>query len=207
MSITLHNCEEAREGILTYEHVMSRISMSHVSHTSTRYIGKKAREVLLHDMYVRHVAHIDESRVTHQSVKSSPKNIKHISCCKVVEKQEKRFSRVIESCHTYQWIMSRINVSGPNNTGWRRPIGCLKLQVIFRKRTTNSRALLRKVTYEDKASYDSTPPCIIHTSRAAKSWRSKRSTSWVMSHISMNHVTYQCVMTHEYQITSRAAKW
>jgi len=38
------------------------------------------------------------------------------------------------------------------------------LQVIFRKRATNYRALLRKMTYEDKASYDSTPPCkIYHT--------------------------------------------
>jgi len=44
-------------------------------------------------------------------------------------------------------------------TGWRRLIGCLKLQVIFRKRATNYRALLRKMTYKDKASYDSTPPC------------------------------------------------
>jgi len=43
--------------------------------------------------------------------------------------------------------------------GWRRPLGCLKLKVVFRKRATNSRALLRKMTFEDKASYDSTPPC------------------------------------------------
>ena len=39
-------------------------------------------------------------------------------------------------------------------------IGCLKLQVIFRKRATEYRALLRKMTYEDKASYNSTPPYI-----------------------------------------------
>jgi len=45
------------------------------------------------------------------------------------------------------------------NTGWGRLIGCLKLQVIFRKRATNYRALVRKMTYEDKASCDSTPPC------------------------------------------------
>jgi len=38
-------------------------------------------------------------------------------------------------------------------TGWRRPIGCLKLQVIFRKRATNFRAHLRKMTCEDKASH------------------------------------------------------
>ena len=42
--------------------------------------------------------------------------------------------------------------------GWPRPIECLKLQVIFSKRATKYRALLRKMTYQDKASYDSTPP-------------------------------------------------
>ena len=47
-------------------------------------------------------------------------------------------------------------------TGWRRPIGCLKMQVIFRKRATNYRALLRKMTYKDKASYESSPPFIQH---------------------------------------------
>jgi len=47
------------------------------------------------------------------------------------------------------------------NTGWRRLIGCLKLQVISRKRATNYRALLRKMTYEYKASYASWPPCIM----------------------------------------------
>jgi len=44
-------------------------------------------------------------------------------------------------------------------TGWRRPIGCLKLQVIFRKRPTNYRVLLRKMTCEDKASCGSSPLC------------------------------------------------
>jgi len=58
------------------------------------------------------------------------------------------------------------NILGPedfdvHDTGWRRLRGCLELQVIFRKRATNYRALLRKMTYEDKASYDSTPPCMI----------------------------------------------
>jgi len=43
--------------------------------------------------------------------------------------------------------------------GWRRPIGCLTLQVSFRKRPTNYRDLLRKETYKDKASYASSPPC------------------------------------------------
>ena len=44
-------------------------------------------------------------------------------------------------------------------TGWRRHIGCLKLQVFFRKRATNHRALLQKMTYKNKASCASLPPC------------------------------------------------
>jgi len=47
------------------------------------------------------------------------------------------------------------------DTGWQRLIGCLKLLVIFRKRTTNYRALLRKMTYKDKASYASSAPCTL----------------------------------------------
>ena len=46
-------------------------------------------------------------------------------------------------------------------TEWRRVIGCLKLQVIFCKRATEYRALWRKMTCRDKASYDSTPPCTL----------------------------------------------
>jgi len=44
-------------------------------------------------------------------------------------------------------------------TGWQRCIIYLKLQVSFRKRATNYGALLRKITYKDKASYGSSPPC------------------------------------------------
>ena len=44
-------------------------------------------------------------------------------------------------------------------TGWPRPVGCLKLQVIFRKRGTNYRALLRKTIYIENASYGPLPPC------------------------------------------------
>jgi len=51
--------------------------------------------------------------------------------------------------------------------GWWRLVGCLKLQVIFRKKAINYRALLRKMTYDDKASYDS------------KQSRSE----WVLSHM------------------------
>jgi len=45
------------------------------------------------------------------------------------------------------------------DTGWRRHLGYLKLPVIFCKRATKYRALLRKMTCKDKASYESPPPC------------------------------------------------
>ena len=38
------------------------------------------------------------------------------------------------------------------STGWRRLIGSPKLQIIFHKRATKYRALLRKMTYKDKGS-------------------------------------------------------
>jgi len=44
-------------------------------------------------------------------------------------------------------------------TGGQRPIGCLKMQVNFRKRATNYRALLRRMTNKDNASYGSSAPC------------------------------------------------
>jgi len=47
------------------------------------------------------------------------------------------------------------------NTGWRRPKGCLRLQVNFRKRATNYGALLQKLTSKHKAPYLSLPPCIV----------------------------------------------
>jgi len=58
------------------------------------------------------------------------------------------------SCHiwisdtTYESVTLKVGWVG---TGWPRLIGCLKLQVIFRKTAMNYRALLRKMTYKDKA--------------------------------------------------------
>jgi len=56
-------------------------------------------------------------------------------------------------------------------TGWQRPVGYLKLQVIFRKRATNYRALLRNMTYKDKASYGSSPPCAFGKHFDITEWR------------------------------------
>jgi len=46
-----------------------------------------------------------------------------------------------------------------SDTGLQRPTGLHKLQVIFRKRVTNCRALLRKMTSKDKALCGFSPPC------------------------------------------------
>jgi len=48
---------------------------------------------------------------------------------------------------------------GATHAGWRRPIGCLNVQVIYRKGATDYRVLLRKMTYKEKASYECMPPC------------------------------------------------
>ena len=42
-------------------------------------------------------------------------------------------------------------------------MGCLKSQVILCKRVTTYKALLLKMTYKDKASYETSPPCRILT--------------------------------------------
>jgi len=49
--------------------------------------------------------------------------------------------------------------SREGNTGWRRLIGSPKLQIIFHQRATKHKSLLREMTYKDKGSYESLPPC------------------------------------------------
>jgi len=51
------------------------------------------------------------------------------------------------------------------DTGWRRLIGSPKLQIIFHKWATKYRSLLRKMTFKDKASSESSPPCRLRSDR------------------------------------------
>ena len=83
-------------------------------------------------------------------------------------------------------------MSHVTRTGWRRCIGCLKLQVIFRKRATNYRALFRKMIYEDKASYDSTPPCMNET----KTFTCTDKNMSHVTHMSETCCTHEWVMSH-----------
>jgi len=60
-------------------------------------------------------------------------------------------SHMSASYHTYE--------NESCHTGWRRLIGSPKLQIIFHKRATKYKSLLQKMTYKDKGSYESSPPC------------------------------------------------
>ena len=62
--------------------------------------------------------------------------------------REVHLSSLLHTYHvTVTWLI-HVNITplyiSSIGTGWRRPIGCLKLQVIFCKRATNYRALLRR---------------------------------------------------------------
>ena len=48
------------------------------------------------------------------------------------------------------------------DTQWRGCVGCIMLQVSVRKRATNYRALMQKMTYTDKVSYTSLPPSPVY---------------------------------------------
>ena len=63
-----------------------------------------------------------------------------------------RFKKTIQKKSAYHInVAYECIISTRNHTGWRRPIGCLKLQVSFRKRATYRRALLRKMTSKNMA--------------------------------------------------------
>jgi len=65
-----------------------------------------------------------------------------------------------ESCRV--WMSQKLLFKSARviwSTGWRRRIGRLRLQVSFCTRVAHYRALSQKMTYKDKASYASSPPC------------------------------------------------
>jgi len=81
-------------------------------------------------------------------------------CARICALYMSLYTRVYANSNSYsQYVHSVPRMY----TGWQRPLECLTLQVIFRKRATNYKALVRTMTYEDKPSYGSLPPCISHT--------------------------------------------
>jgi len=91
-----------------------------------------------------------------------------------------RMNVFVSTSHVYAWVMSHIWIClwrwgmsvcksllthmnafiWMHDTGWRRLIGSPKLQIIFHKRATKYRSLLRKMTYKDKGSFEFSPPCM-----------------------------------------------
>jgi len=115
--------------------------------------------------------------------------------------------------HVYVWHDSIVaeprfwNCPTPCNqvivwdTGWRRCIGCRHLQVSFRGRTTNCRALLRKMTCKDKASYASSPPC---TFVMCLSVKDLIHVAW-LNHVWYDSIVYIYVVCSNLEIASRPA--
>jgi len=82
---------------------------------------------------------------------------------------------VIKERHTRNSLFERNTHSlihkRDSDTEWRRFIGSPKLQINFHKRATKYRSLLRKMTYKDKGSYESSPPCTMrHTRNSLCEW-------------------------------------
>ena len=96
---------------------------------------------------------------------------------------------------------SHITQSCLSSTGWPRPIACLKLHVIFRTRATNYRALLREMTYENKAPYGSSPPCREAQVDIVKNQRySHMRLSWLSSREAQVHLSQESALQwHEKQ--------
>jgi len=93
--------------------------------------------------WMGHAAHMSESCHTHRHrvLTGGSEQMRHVT-----------HTHMNDLCHTHRHRVLNAR------TGWQRPIGCLKLQVFFCKRATDYVALLRKVTCEDKASNESSPP-------------------------------------------------
>ena len=89
------------------------------------------RDELIRDVFIRHFTHCN----TLQHTATHCNTLQHTAThCRNIT-------------HQYD-ILTR-------DKGRRRPIECVTLQVIFRQRATNCRALLREMAYHDKASYGS----------------------------------------------------
>ena len=102
---------------------------------------------------------------------------------------------IFECVMSHMWMLSTWA-----DTGWRRLIGCLNLHVIFRKRATMYRALLRTMHYQNKASYGSSPPCSAIVVLKVFIYK------WVMAHVWMSHDTHVNDSCHTYERV-RAHMW
>jgi len=78
-------------------------------------------------------------------------------CIKLMLRKERLFlSREQAEAHTHTHIYKHMHIHTHTHarmaTGWRRLMGSPKLQIIFHKKATKYRSLLRKMAYKDKGS-------------------------------------------------------
>jgi len=112
------------------------------------------------EMYINIYCHVHSHTLTHTSCLWGLINVTRSNSSK--KNNMCVCTYIYMHIYVYTYTQEHIYVY----TGWRRLIGSPKLQIIFHKRATKYRSLLRKMTYEDKASYESSPPCVyiyIHT--------------------------------------------
>jgi len=97
-----------------------------------------------------------KSENTHRNAQSCESEHKSESNRSYEYKSESDWSYEYKS---ESWMLKVVSAQS-SYTGWRRLIGSPKLQIISHKRATKYRSLLRKMTYKDKGSHESSPPCI-----------------------------------------------
>ena len=160
---------------------------NHINHT-TRYTDKSYKWY--------HLCHAHEGVTSCHTYEWSS----HI-CWHVIVLRAYIFTHIHTNTHPYTRDITRGN-HAIHCKGWRRPIGCLKLQVNLRKRATNYRALLREMTYEDKASCDSMHPIFgsfrdIQINHINHTTYATHTNAWHhVTHMNESCHTYEWVMSH-----------
>jgi len=112
----------------TYIYICIYIYMPHVwtSHLSSTLSSSRIHLHTHTHTYIYTYAHTHTYQYEYISIISACNSIYSTSTFSSLRIRQRRAKRRID-IHKY-------------DTGWRRPIGCLKLQVIFHKRATNYRA-------------------------------------------------------------------
>ena len=81
------------------------------------------------------------------------------------------------------------------------------MQVILHSKATNYRALLRKITYKDKASYGSWPPCNVSCTVCAQKYRCNVPSYVQTQNILMWYFETECTRTNTYVKYSIVCLW